>query len=72
MKLTDKSMVDLREIVRHDPVRRAAAWAEIAYRNRFRQDFELINGRPPRAPKVEPWLLPNLSPPTSIGDGPLT
>lgn len=44
MSLKDKSMADLREIVRRDPLWRAKAWAEITYRNRFRQDMDRENG----------------------------
>ena len=58
MRLSNKATADLRDIIRRDPAWRAAAWAEITYRNRFRQDFEIMNGRPPTAPKVTPWVLP--------------
>jgi hypothetical protein len=59
-------MADLRELIRKDPEHRAAAWAEIAYRNTSRQIFD---GQNP--PKVERWLPPDLTPPPPLGKGPL-
>lgn len=56
MKLARLAVADLRELIRKDPDRRAAAWAELTYRNRFRRQVERENGQ------FKPWNPPNLTP----------
>lgn len=42
--LTRMALVDLQQLVRTDSALRVAAWAEINYRNTFRQQIERENG----------------------------
>jgi hypothetical protein len=82
--LARMSMVELQEAVRKDPTVRAAAWAEIRFRNQSRQAFERENtpGRsgPPYPPTgidsldrvlAKPWNPPDLSDPEPPREGPM-
>ncbi len=62
MRLTNKSIVELKDIIRGDPQWRSAAWAELTYRNLFRQQIERENGVVPTAPKAEVWTPPTFAP----------
>lgn len=72
---------ELQELVRKDPSLRAAAWAELKFRNQARQAFEEENGQRGRyragtvydhtAEYVKPWSPPDLTTPGPLGEGPL-
>lgn len=70
MRLANRSIVELQEIVRKDPQGRVAAWTELTYRNRWRLEIEVLN--PPPALKdgleAKPWVPPDLSVPEPMKD----
>jgi hypothetical protein len=61
--LTRMATVELREVIRKDPARRAEAWAELRFRTQANQAFSRENGRHPLPQHFVPItdLLPGLS-----------
>lgn len=72
------AVAELHSIIRTDSALRAAAWAEIKYRNQAKQAFEAANGRAVHELidrkitslqksleenwKIKPWAAPDLTP----------
>lgn len=54
------SVIELRSVITADPDRRAAAWAELRFRNQSKAAFERENGH---RPEVKNWTPPTFLPP---------
>lgn len=74
--LARMATAELQELVRKDPSLRAAAWAELKFRNQARQAFEQENGQwgqyragnvyDHAAEYAKPWVPPDLSDPKPL------
>ena len=68
MRLQDKALVELKDIIRKDPEWRAAAWRELRFRVQSKRAFMDVNWSDSDQPRPEPasvailWKPPAIEP----------